>query len=198
MAQERSDSERREGEKELPESRQSGSENRETQPLEESDFLLDIPDLKIDELNLEVEDLRADVSARAELADFLKINIGVETYLNQPKLEVKGVEAQVALKVELGRILGTIERALSVLEENPELLDSRVRKTDHDVQESAPPPEPDEDGEKADRKPGEVRATDAARRRAEELQADLSAITGTGSGGRIVVRDVVRSAKNRT
>lgn len=190
MAQQRSDSERGEEEQTLPELRQSSPENREAQPLdEETDFLLDIPDLEIEELNLEVEDLRANISARAELADFLKINIGVETYLSKTKLEVKGLQAQVTLKVQLERILGTIERALSALEENPELLRSRSRETDHEHEEGS---------EKVDRKPGEVRVTDAARRRAEELQADLSAIKGTGSGGRIVVKDVLRATKNQT
>ena len=41
---------------------------------------------------------------------------------------------------------------------------------------------------------GEVpRATNAARRRAEELGIDLSTIKGTGSGGLITIRDVTGS-----
>ncbi|QIN80853.1 hypothetical protein GBA65_16095 [Rubrobacter marinus] len=38
-----------------------------------------------------------------------------------------------------------------------------------------------------------VEATDAARRRAEELGLDLSVVKGTGSGGRILVRDVEKA-----
>jgi pyruvate/2-oxoglutarate dehydrogenase complex dihydrolipoamide acyltransferase (E2) component len=40
----------------------------------------------------------------------------------------------------------------------------------------------------------EVRATPAAERRADELGVDLSQIEGTGSGGRIIVRDVMGTA----
>ena len=50
----------------------------------------------------------------------------------------------------------------------------------------------------AQTEPGEedpVEATDAARRRADELGLDLSGIEGTGSGGRILVRDVEDAGK---
>ncbi len=40
--------------------------------------------------------------------------------------------------------------------------------------------------------PGEPRATNAARRKAEELGVDLSQIEGSGAGGLITIRDVVR------
>jgi pyruvate/2-oxoglutarate dehydrogenase complex dihydrolipoamide acyltransferase (E2) component len=40
---------------------------------------------------------------------------------------------------------------------------------------------------------GEPRATNAARRKAEELGVDLSQIEGTGAGGLITIRDVVRA-----
>ena len=41
----------------------------------------------------------------------------------------------------------------------------------------------------------EVRATPAAERKAEDLGVDLSQIEGTGSGGRITVKDVREAAK---
>jgi pyruvate/2-oxoglutarate dehydrogenase complex dihydrolipoamide acyltransferase (E2) component len=41
----------------------------------------------------------------------------------------------------------------------------------------------------------EPEATKAARKRAEELGMDLSGLEGTGSGGRIVVRDVTQAAR---
>ena len=93
---------------------------------EDPDVVLDVPTLNIEELDLEVEDLSAHVSVQAELADFVNINIGVDAYLDKVKLGIKGVEAQVLLlKVKLKRILGTIDRALSAIEQNPGFLDSR-------------------------------------------------------------------------
>ena len=41
----------------------------------------------------------------------------------------------------------------------------------------------------------EVRATPAAERKAEDLGVDLSQIEGTGSGGRITVKDVTEAAR---
>ena len=42
---------------------------------------------------------------------------------------------------------------------------------------------------------GEVDATDAARRKAGELGVNLSRVRGTGSNGRILVKDVERAAR---
>jgi pyruvate/2-oxoglutarate dehydrogenase complex dihydrolipoamide acyltransferase (E2) component len=49
---------------------------------------------------------------------------------------------------------------------------------------------PGEAGEKQDK----ARATPAAERKAEDLGVDLSRIEGTGSGGRITVKDVTEAA----
>jgi pyruvate/2-oxoglutarate dehydrogenase complex dihydrolipoamide acyltransferase (E2) component len=50
---------------------------------------------------------------------------------------------------------------------------------------------PGEGGEQKDK----AQATPAAERKAEELGVDLSQIEGTGSGGRITVKDVTGAAK---
>jgi pyruvate/2-oxoglutarate dehydrogenase complex dihydrolipoamide acyltransferase (E2) component len=55
----------------------------------------------------------------------------------------------------------------------------------------------DEATERADRPKSEVEATPAAERRAEELGVDLSRVKGTGSGGRIIVKDVQDAAKEQ-
>jgi pyruvate/2-oxoglutarate dehydrogenase complex dihydrolipoamide acyltransferase (E2) component len=52
-----------------------------------------------------------------------------------------------------------------------------------------------EAGEQADELESGVEATPAADRRAEELGVDLSQVRGTGSGGRITVKDVQSAAK---
>jgi pyruvate/2-oxoglutarate dehydrogenase complex dihydrolipoamide acyltransferase (E2) component len=50
---------------------------------------------------------------------------------------------------------------------------------------------------RADEPESGVEATLAAERRAEELGVDLSQVRGTGSGGRITVKDVQSAAKYR-
>jgi pyruvate/2-oxoglutarate dehydrogenase complex dihydrolipoamide acyltransferase (E2) component len=102
------------------------NENKQLDP----DVILDIPLLKVDEIDLDVEDLRAQVSLRAELADLVKVNIGVEVQLGKIKLEVQGLEAQALLKVKLEGILNTIDRALNAVDRHPEILGGATRGTD--------------------------------------------------------------------
>ena len=118
------------------------------------------------------------------------------------KLGIKGVEAQVLLKVKLERILGTIDRALSAIEQNPGLLDDRLRGFGQeagqiessvggteDPRPQVPSSVSTPEGE------AEVEATTAARRKAEELGVDLSQIEGTGAGGRVLLKDVQKAAR---
>jgi e3 binding domain len=259
-------------------------------------FLLDVPVLNIDEIDLEVEDLRAHISLRAELASFVKINVGVDLYLDKVKLDIKGLEAQVLLKINLDEVLGTLDRALESINMNPQILNEVVqdvnpaaggadgdasqstresdrielagggardqslgqgdRTEDRVVQGSGEATEPaanepeetvdkeatstldglkieeeyvdergrivgrawdgsgnmvegvlDDEGnvanssvseEKGDRESeddAEVDATDAARRKAGKLGVTLSRVRGTGSGGRVLVKDVEKAAK---
>jgi len=174
---------------------------------EDPDVVLDVPVLNVEELDLEVDDLRAHVAARAQLADFVKIDVGVEVHLDKVKVGIKGVEAQVLLKVKLERILGTIERALAAIEQNPGLLDAALNEVSRAAGEIEGGPgetardatdetggAPDEGVETAEQGATEAEATDAARRKAEELGVDLSRIEGSGANGRILVRDVNEAA----
>jgi pyruvate/2-oxoglutarate dehydrogenase complex dihydrolipoamide acyltransferase (E2) component len=63
------------------------------------------------------------------------------------------------------------------------------------VEEEAVVDEASTPGEAAEQKDKKAQATPAAERKAEELGVDLSEIEGTGSGGRITVKDVREAAK---
>jgi len=260
------------------------------------DVVLDVPVLNIDELDLEVENLRAHVSLRAELADLVKINVGIDVYLDKVKLGIKGVEAQALLKIRLESVLKTLDRALDAVDRNPQILGEYARSTDQSARdtnqaardadqgarqparlaEAAPgridavtegdggrlgasgdvtdtvfresngvegeeaksnladlqieeeyvdergrivgrardesgnvveevldeeggvldPGEPKEAEDSREREAdSKVEATEAARRRANETGVKLSRVKGTGSGGRILVKDVERAAR---
>ena len=98
--------------------------------------MLDVPVLNIDELNLEVNELRAHVSSRAELANFVKINVGLDVYLDDVKLDIKGLEAQALLRVQLDRVLGTLDRALEAINNNPQILSEVVQDADSAVDDT--------------------------------------------------------------
>jgi len=84
------------------------------------DVLLDVPSLNVEEIDLEVEDLRAKVSFQAELADLVKINVGLDVELGRVKLQIKGVEAQVQLKARLDNVRAIFSEVLGTLQDNPQ------------------------------------------------------------------------------
>ena len=57
------------------------------------------------------------------------------------------------------------------------------------------PAEQVEETEEVETSEEEIEATDAASRKAEELDVDLSSVEGTGQDGRITVGDVEKAAK---
>jgi hypothetical protein len=89
---------------------------------EEPDVLLDVRELEVDRLTLEVEDLRAHVSLMAELANLLRLSVGVDATLDRVKLEIQGVEANVLLKVRLEHVRAILEKALDTIAAHPEIL----------------------------------------------------------------------------
>ncbi len=173
------------------------------------DLTLDVPSLGIEELNLDVENLRARVSLHAELADMVKLSVGVEADVDKVKLEAKGVEAQLLLKASLDNVRAILAQALDALDNNPGILEDLLRTSGETsggagraLEGAAGPigdaPEQGAGGgaeDPEDEGAGEPKATDAARRKAEELGIDLSRVEGTGAGGRILVGDVRRAAE---
>lgn len=88
------------------------------------DVLLDIPVVKVDEIDIEVEDLRAQVAVLAEVRDLVELNVGVDARLGKVELTIEGVEAQALLKARLDNVTKILERVLTSLDRNPELLES--------------------------------------------------------------------------
>ncbi|HSI81076.1 MAG TPA: hypothetical protein VK919_10530 [Solirubrobacterales bacterium] len=89
---------------------------------QQPDVLLDVRELEVARINLEVEDLRAHVSVLAELANVVKLSVGVDATLDRVKLEIEGVEAKVLLKVRLEHVRAILEKALDTIAEHPEIL----------------------------------------------------------------------------
>jgi len=102
---------------------------------DEPDVLLDVPVLKVEEITLKVEGLRAHVSVMAELADLVKLSVGADVGLDKVELTIKGVEAQALLKVRLEQVRAILDKALSTIGENPEILQSLVRTVDRTLGE---------------------------------------------------------------
>ncbi|MFL6045896.1 MAG: hypothetical protein ACJ72M_12345 [Propionibacteriaceae bacterium] len=92
------------------------------EPSAEPDVLLDIPQLRVEEIVLEVEDLRAHVSVQAEVLNLLRLSVGADVQLGGVHLEIKGVEAEALLKVRLDKVAEIINRVLATIDRNPEIV----------------------------------------------------------------------------
>ena len=88
------------------------------------DVLLDVPVVKVDSLHLELDNLDAHVSLKAYVLDLVKLTVGVDVHLGRVALDIKGVEAQALLKVRLDHVAAVVDRVMTTLDRNPELLES--------------------------------------------------------------------------
>src|SRR5215207_9972359 len=102
----------------------------------EPDVVLDVPELEVDRITLEVRDLRAHVSILAELAELLNISVGVDARLDEVKLEIEGVEAEVHLVARLKNVRAILVKALDTIGEHPEILRILARSISRLVRES--------------------------------------------------------------
>ncbi|HEX6710239.1 MAG TPA: hypothetical protein VF068_07885, partial [Rubrobacter sp.] len=90
------------------------------------DVLLDVPVIKVDEINFELNDLRAKVNLFAKVLDLVELSVGVDAYLGRVKLVIKGVEAQALLKVRLDNVTAILDRVLTTIDRNPQIVEKLV------------------------------------------------------------------------
>jgi pyruvate/2-oxoglutarate dehydrogenase complex dihydrolipoamide acyltransferase (E2) component len=88
------------------------------------DVLLDVPVVKLDKLHFELENLDAHVALNAYVLDLVKLKVGVDVHLGRVCLDIEGVEAQALVKVRLDHVAAIVDRVMTTLDRNPELLES--------------------------------------------------------------------------
>ncbi|HEX8688802.1 MAG TPA: E3 binding domain-containing protein [Solirubrobacterales bacterium] len=96
-------------------------------PRGDPDVLLDVPVVKVDSIHLQLDNLDARVELRAKVLDLVKLNAGVNAHLGRLRIDIKGVEAQALLKVRLDRVAAIVDRVLTTVDRNPELVKSLGR-----------------------------------------------------------------------
>src|SRR5918998_2849867 len=100
-------------------------------PVGEPDVLLDVPVVKVDSLHFELDQLDAHVALQAKVLDLVTLNVGVDVHLGKVRLDIKGVEAQALVKVRLDHVAAIVDRVLTTLDRNPELLQSLGKAVEH-------------------------------------------------------------------
>jgi hypothetical protein len=86
------------------------------------DVLLDVPELRVDSIHFELDDLSAHVALKARVLNLVKLNVGIDVHLSRVKLDIKGVEAELVLKARLEHVAAIVDRLMTSLDRNPELV----------------------------------------------------------------------------
>ena len=104
------------------------------------DVLLDAPMVSIKGLDFELDDLRAKVSLFAKVLELVELSAGIDAYLGKVKLTIESVDVQALLKVRLDNVTAIIDRVLTTIDRNPQIvqeLTSGVGSAVGDVGEGA-------------------------------------------------------------
>ena len=94
----------------------------EQDPAGPPDVLLDVPELRVDLIHFELDDLDAHIALKAKVLNLVKLNVGVDIHLSKCKLDIKGVDAEVVLKARLDHVTAIVDRLMTSLDRNPELV----------------------------------------------------------------------------
>lgn len=94
------------------------------------DVVLEVPELSVDSIGLDVQNLRARLSLDAQVAALVALNAGVDVAIERVNLRVEGVLAEAYLYVDLDNVAHIVDRALTTLENNPEILEQLLATLD--------------------------------------------------------------------
>ncbi|KAH8599985.1 hypothetical protein B0O99DRAFT_590405 [Bisporella sp. PMI_857] len=89
---------------------------------EPPDVYLHVPELSVGRIELNVDNLKADINLNAAVAGLVNINAGVAVSIEKVNLTIVDVGAELELTVRLGNLVAIVERVFNSLDLNPLLL----------------------------------------------------------------------------
>ena len=115
---------------------QTGGKDMGRPPADEPDVYVYVPKIKVGELSIDVERLEAHLALRAQVANLVNLIAGVHVGIDKVKIDIKDVEAECELKVRLENTYNILDRTLSTLDENPEVVERLLDTADNAVDET--------------------------------------------------------------
>ncbi|KAL2414239.1 hypothetical protein ABEF95_006153 [Exophiala dermatitidis] len=89
---------------------------------EPPDVWLNVPNLSVGRIELDVDDLRADINLNAQVANLVTLNAGVAVSIQEVNLTIADIEAELELIVRLGHLVDIVNRVFESLDLNPLLI----------------------------------------------------------------------------
>ncbi|KAI1364950.1 hypothetical protein F5Y08DRAFT_305448 [Xylaria arbuscula] len=105
----------------------SGSSSSSTSP---PDVYLQVPELHVGKIELDVDDLNAELTLAAQIASLVEINAGVQVGISKVNITIAEVDAELELIVRLGNLVEIVNRTLTTLNLNPLLINVINEVTD--------------------------------------------------------------------
>jgi len=92
------------------------------------DLLLNVPNLSIEQIHLEVENLKLGLELEAGVAGLVNIQGGVSVNVNNVNLTLTGVKATAMLVVRLDNVRDVIFQALHTINNNAQILEKVLKE----------------------------------------------------------------------
>jgi hypothetical protein len=86
------------------------------------DVYLNVPKLSVGRIELDVDNLSADINLNANVAQLVTINAGVQVSIQKVNLTIADVDAELELIVRLGNLVEIVNRVFSSIDLNPLLI----------------------------------------------------------------------------
>jgi hypothetical protein len=100
------------------------------EPSHEPDVVLDVSELHVGEIELDVENLKADVALQTRVANLVQLQAGAHVEIAKVYLDIKDVDVKAMLKVRLDNVYSILDRALTTLDRQPEILQGIIETAD--------------------------------------------------------------------
>ncbi|KAF2491790.1 hypothetical protein BU16DRAFT_441038, partial [Lophium mytilinum] len=88
------------------------------------DVLLNVPNLSVGRIELDVDNLQADINLNANVASIVSINAGVQLSITKVNLTITDISAELELIVRLGHLVDIVNRVFESLDLNPLLINA--------------------------------------------------------------------------
>ncbi|HKO57045.1 MAG TPA: hypothetical protein VJ276_14305 [Thermoanaerobaculia bacterium] len=97
------------------------------------DVLLDVPNLSVEDIRLDVQNVHVQVALDARVANLLVLNAGAEAKIDRVRLQISGVGAEARLIVRLDKVAKILDRTLQTIDNNPKIITNLLTAVDTTV-----------------------------------------------------------------
>ncbi|KAI1463301.1 uncharacterized protein F4812DRAFT_463836 [Daldinia caldariorum] len=94
------------------------------------DVLLKVPELHVGRIELDVDNLNADINLAAQVANLVELNAGIQVGVRKVNITIANVDANLDLVIRLGNLADIVNRTLESLNLNPLLINVLNEATD--------------------------------------------------------------------